>query len=276
MTFELSRRLTAVPAGLERHPALARLDLQFCGSGSEAQVSRGPLGCGFPVVGDHPWLVALGFQGPGGGAARFMCSGALISDQHVVTSARCALGVGSLHMTTARLGEYDFHTKRDCLWYAPDLCTEAVDVPVGSMLVHPEFEKHGNDASPFDLAVVQLLKPIKPHYGVLPICLPMFPPRQPPHRQVALTLGLSGGPQPEGDSAATCCQCDRDRSATSHVMDAQRLDVFNVSSSAGAGCAYRLLVRPAPSECGRPGAAVTYAPVQPHVAWILDSIDRLA
>ncbi|KAF0307644.1 hypothetical protein FJT64_021050 [Amphibalanus amphitrite] len=239
------QRLTAVPAGLERHPALARLDLQFCGSGSEAQVSRGPLGCGFPVVGDHPWLVALGFQGPGGGAARFMCSGALISDQHVVTSARCALGVGS-----------------------------------------PAYD-HGAS-------------------------------RRPPHRQVALTLGLSGGPQPEGDSAATCCQCDRDRSATSHVMDAQRLDVFNASSSAGAGCAYRLLserpgrparclgagapcradlggplvaadrfgtafyllgvasVRPAPSECGRPGAAVTYAPVQPHVAWILDSIDRLA
>ena len=316
---ENQRRQSTVLAGLERHRALARLDLQFCGSGSESQVSRGPLGCGFPVVGDHPWLVALGFQGEAGAGrqARFMCSGALISDQHVVTSARCALGVGNLRMTTARLGEYDFHTKRDCLWYAPEQCTESFDVDISGVMVHPDFKKRGSDASAFDVAVVRLARPVTLRHGVLPICLPMFPLRRPPHRQMALTLGLSGGKQPAGDAAATCCQCDRDRSATSHVMDQQKLDVFNVSAAARPDCQYRLLserpgqparclgagtpcladlggplvaadrfgssfyllgvasVRPASSECGRPGAAVTYAPVQPHVTWILDSIERL-
>ena len=311
------QRQTTVLAGLERHPALARLDLQFCGTGSETQISRGPLGCGFPVVGDHPWLVALGFQAPGGGKTRFLCSGALISDQHVVTSARCALGAGSHQLKTVRLGEYDFHTRRDCLWYAPELCTEATDVAVGDTTVHPDFVRRGSDASAFDVAVVRLSRPVELRYGVLPICLPMFPLRRPPHRQLALTLGLLGGQQPDGDGAAPCCKCDRDRSATSHMMDEQKLGVFNKSSTDQAACQYKLLseqadqpasclgggtpcladmgaplvgadrfgaayyllgvasVRPSPRECRKRGVSVTYAPVQPHVSWILDSMSAM-
>ncbi|KAF0307643.1 hypothetical protein FJT64_021049 [Amphibalanus amphitrite] len=163
------QRLTAVPAGLERHPALARLDLQFCGSGSEAQVSRGPLGCGFPVVGDHPWLVALGFQGPGGGAARFI------------------------------------------VW----TCSTRRRRPARACAYRLLSERPGRPAR----------------------CL----------------------------GAGAPCRAD----LGGPLVAADRF-----------GTAFYLLgvasVRPAPSECGRPGAAVTYAPVQPHVAWILDSIDRLA
>ena len=38
----------AVHDALVDNPGLKFLDLDFCGTGSESQISRGPLGCGFP------------------------------------------------------------------------------------------------------------------------------------------------------------------------------------------------------------------------------------
>ncbi|XP_037072298.1 phenoloxidase-activating factor 3-like [Pollicipes pollicipes] len=302
--ISLEQRQTTLLPGLADHPALGRLDLRFCGSGSESQLSRGPLGCGFPVVGDHPWLVALGFTGPDGRVV-FSCSGALISDQHVVTSARCALGTRGYMLSTVRLGEYDFSSRRDCLWYDPTVCTEATDVAVHSLTVHPDFVKHGGDPSRFDMALVQLSKPVTLGHGVQPICLPMFPLRHQPHRLYSLTMGLHSGPQPE-------------RSTTTHVMDEERLALFNTSYDGPGPCQYRLLseadgepnrclgsgtpcvadlgaplvapdqfgsayflmgvasMRPAQRECHRPGVSVSYAPVRPHVSWILDSLALLA
>ncbi|XP_037075578.1 uncharacterized protein LOC119096761 [Pollicipes pollicipes] len=169
----MEKRQTMLLPGLANHPAVGRLDLRFWGSGSESQISRDPLGCGFPVVGDHPWLVALGFTGPDGRIV-FSCSGALISDQHVVTSARCALGTRGYTLSTVRLGEYDFSSRRDCVWYDPTLRTEARDVAVHSLTVHPDF-------------------------------------------------------------------VNRQRSTTTHVMDEEKLAVYNTSYYGPEPCQYRLL-----------------------------------
>ncbi|XP_037072303.1 CLIP domain-containing serine protease 14D-like [Pollicipes pollicipes] len=276
-----------------------------------------PPRCGFPVVGDHPWLVALGFTGPDGRVV-FSCSGALISDQHVVTSARCPLSVRGYNLSTARVGEYDFSTQRDCLWFEPTMCIEAKDVAVHSATVHPDFVKHGSDPSRFDVALVQLSKPVTVGHGVQPICLPMFPLRPQPHYLFALMMGLHNGPQPAADGAATRRECGRQCSTTTHVMDEERLAVYNTSYDGPGPCRYRLLseadgepnrcigsgtpcvadlgaplvapdqfgsayflmgaasMRPVQRECHRPDASVSYAPVLPHVRWILDSLTMLA
>ncbi|XP_037075588.1 uncharacterized protein LOC119096768 [Pollicipes pollicipes] len=210
----MEKRQTMLLPGLANHPAVGRLDLRFWGSGSESQMNRGPLGCGLPVEGDHPWLVALGFTGPDGRVI-FSCSGALISDQHVVTSARCALGTRGYMLSTVRLGEYDFSSRRDCVWYDPTLRTEARDVAVHSLTVHPDFVKHGGDTSRFDVPL--------------------------PHRLFPLTMGLHSGLPPASDGAATCRECSRQRSTTTHVMDEEKLAVYNTSYYGPEPCQYRLL-----------------------------------
>ncbi|XP_037072301.1 venom serine protease Bi-VSP-like [Pollicipes pollicipes] len=237
--ISLEKRQTTLLPGLADHPALGRLDLRFCGSGSESQTSRGPLGCGFPIVGDHPWLVALGFTGPDGRVI-FSCSGALISDQHVVTSARCALSARGYKLSTARLGEYDFRNRRDCVWYDKTVCTEATDVAVHSATVQPDFVKQGRNASRFDVALVQLSQPV--------------------------TLGHG-------------------RSNTTHVMDEEKLAVYNTSYDGPGPCQYRLLSEAdgEPNRClgsGTPCVADLGAPLVARdkfgTAYFLMGVDQHA
>jgi len=316
----LKERRTTVMPELKDKRALKEglIDLQFCGEGSESQISRGPLACGFPVVGDHPWLVTLGFRGRRGRVIH-SCSGALISDQYVVTTARCARGSHQFQLVSVRLGEYDFSSTQDCLWYDPTTCTKAEEVAVERVAAHPQFDPRSSryQAHLFDVAVLKLARKVTIRHGVRPICLPMYPLRHAPHRQFALTMGLLTGREPEGDAAAACCECDRDRSTTTHVMDEQQLSLYN-SSYDGADCRYQLLaetleqpaqclgggpdtascmadlggplvaadrfgsafflmgvasMRPSSRDCSR--RPVTYAPVRPHMGWILDSMDKL-
>ncbi|XP_037072302.1 phenoloxidase-activating factor 3-like [Pollicipes pollicipes] len=264
--ISLEKRQTTLLPGLADHPALGRLDLRFCGSGSESQNSRGPLGCGFPVVGDHPWLVALGFT-VANGRIFFACSGALISDQHVVTSARCALGARGQKLSTARLGEYDLADRRDCVWYDKTVCTEAKDVAVHSATVHPDFVKQGRNPSRFDVALVQLSQPRSTTTHVMD------------EEKLALYNTSYDGPGPcqyrllsEADGEPNRClgsgtPCMADLGAPLVARDKF-------------GAAYFLMgvasIRPAQKQCRRPGALVSYAPVRPHVRWILDSLAKLA
>ena len=234
-------RRMAVFESLVNHPGLKYLDLEFCGSGSEAQISRGPLGCGFPVVGDHPWLVALGFR-DSKGRVTYSCSGALISDQFVVTSARCALGGHDFTLTRARLGEYDFGTASDCLWYAPEQCLHSQEIDTADVMVHPKFKPSlwQSGASLYDIGIVRLAKPAVLTYGILPICLPIYSERAPPRSQRAVSFSLEST-APMTDSGAACCNCSRDRGATSHVMDAVRLSHYNETYDGPEPCRYRML-----------------------------------
>jgi len=226
---------------LANHTALPLLDLDFCGSGSESQISRGPLSCGFPIVGDHPWLVALGFRQQDG-TTTYQCTGVIVSDRYVVTSARCATG----KPVTVRASEYDFSSLDDCLWYAPETCIRSVEREVDNVKIHPRFPS-GSVASGLpsldDIAVVQLNESLVFDYGVMSICLPIFPDRQPPNKQFALSFGLGKDAQPKLDASATCCNCSRKRNATSHLMDKERVidagATYNGTNQKP--CHYRLL-----------------------------------
>ncbi|KAF0311234.1 Phenoloxidase-activating factor 3 [Amphibalanus amphitrite] len=250
--LSLKERRTAVFDSLANHPGLKFLDLEFCGTGSEAQISRGPLGCGFPVVGDHPWLVALGFRAPGG-RITYTCAGALISDQFVVTSARCALGGHDFPLAKVRLGEYDFGTSSDCLWYAPEQCLQSQEIDTADVMVHPKFKPSlwRAGASLYDIGIVRLAKPVVLTYGILPICLPIYSERPPPRSQRAIGFSLESS-APMTDSGAACCNCSRDRGATSHVMDAVRLSHFNETYDGPDACRYRMLGE----KAGEPGTCI--------------------
>ncbi|XP_037072297.1 phenoloxidase-activating factor 3-like [Pollicipes pollicipes] len=263
----LEKRQTTLLPDLTDHPALGRLNLRFCGSGSESQISRGPLGCGFPVVGDHPWLVALGFTGPDGRVV-FSCSGALISDQHVVTSARCALGTRRFVLTTARLGEYDFSTRQDCLWYDPTVCTEAKEVAVHAFTVHPDFVNNGGDPSRLDVALVQLSNRQRSNTTHVM-----------DEEKLALFNTSYDGPGPCQYRLLSEADGEPDRCLGSGAPCMADLGAPLVAPDQF-GSAYFLMgvasMRPAQKECRRPGVSVSYAPVRPHVRWILDSLAMLA
>ncbi|XP_037079981.1 phenoloxidase-activating factor 3-like [Pollicipes pollicipes] len=285
----LCRVTTTVLPELVNHPGLEVLDLEFCGTGSEQQVSRGPLNCGFPVVGDHPWLVTLGFRNPMGGRV-FACSGALISDQFVVTSARCALGTSHFPLEVVRAGDYSLSTKNDCLWYAPEQCLDPPRVvDISDVLVHPRFterEFQDSEAHLYDIAVVKLAEPLIIDFGVMPVCLPIFPQRGPPVKQYAVSSSLAMAEQVTFDSRAACCECSRDRNATSNMMDDLRLVDDGTVYNGTEPCQYRLLhfyllgvasLVPSRAACARMrGASVVYLPVRAHLRWLLDSIDCLA
>lgn len=237
-------KITVLPE-LADHAALDSLDLMFCGTGSESQISRGPLGCGFPSVGDHPWLVALGYRSSVDGSLSFRCSGALISDSLVLTSARCAVGTEAMTLTTIRAGEYNLTSPKDCLWYEPDLCVDVQEAGIANVLPHPEFFNILVPGKPslFDIAVVQLDRKLTVSYGVNSICLPMFPARHPPNKMFSLSFGLHSQPEapPTPEAGATCCSCNRNRNTSYLVMDDERLIDYNATYNSTEPCQYRLL-----------------------------------
>lgn len=247
------------------HPALKRLDLKFCGAFSHSQTSRGPLGCGYPVVGDHPWLVALGFKTPQSGLV-YACSGVLITPTIVLTSARCARGAKDYPLSQVRLGEFDLKAREDCVWYEKLNCQRKRMESVNKTLLHPTFiASSATHAHAHDIALLRLTEPAHIDHQVQTVCLPIFASRPPPNNQFALSFGLQKNNQiTELDGHGKCCVCSRDRNSSTFVMDEERLFKYDAKPvSDNIPCFYRVLSLDGSTRClgsGTPCIADTGAP----------------
>ncbi|XP_063698020.1 CLIP domain-containing serine protease HP8-like [Culicoides brevitarsis] len=125
-------------------------------------------GCGFMVsdkiyrhgtraaIGDFPWITLLLTEN-----SNFACSGALINEKYVLTSADC---IKRNPVTTVRLGEYNLNTTNDCYRYGITMeCSDPVqEIPIEDVKIHEKA----------DIALLRLTKSVKKSIFVRPICLP--------------------------------------------------------------------------------------------------------
>jgi len=168
------------------HPGFDRLgNLETCG---RSFINQRIVGGKVAELGQYPWLVNIGYSGPGG-EVEYKCGGSLIGPRHVLTAAHCVSGLPrSYSFTRVRVGEYDLSKSKegeiDCDkdgWCAPlpqDFAPEQV-------LTHPEYNKPNRFQN--DIAIVKLDKNViengepEIHYLLIPflffrLCVYCVPP----------------------------------------------------------------------------------------------------
>ncbi|CAG7836946.1 unnamed protein product [Allacma fusca] len=128
--------------------------------------------CGFSnathkrIVGGHdadkgawPWMAALGYKDADTGGVNFLCGGALVSDQHVVTASHCVHNRDDLAII--RFGDLNLFTDDDGV--------TPVDVPVAEVIKNPNYNP---TTFQNDIAVIRLKEKVPISFLVHPICLP--------------------------------------------------------------------------------------------------------
>jgi len=106
--------------------------------------------------GAWPWVVALGYTNPQGGYS-YLCGGALISSQHVLTAAHCVNG----NLRTVLVGEHILENDND------GANPEEINVSLSTK--HPRYNRRSYNN---DIAVLKLQRPVGWRPDVRSICLP--------------------------------------------------------------------------------------------------------
>ncbi|XP_050697258.1 venom serine protease Bi-VSP-like isoform X2 [Eriocheir sinensis] len=138
---------------------LNRLPQDSCGKSDSLAAVR-IVGGSEPPIGAHPWLAALGYENVRG-KVQFLCGGALVTDQHVVTAAHCIKDRDDLKVV--RLGEHDLNREDD---------TKHEDFDIATRTLHPSYNTPSSFAN--DIAVLKLSRPVKfRKQAIVPVCLPL-------------------------------------------------------------------------------------------------------
>lgn len=111
-----------------------------------------------PRIGMYPWLAALGYE-DGQGEVDFLCGGALVTHQHVITAAHCVRNRNDL--VVVRLGEHDLSQEDE---------SPHEDFGILRRTIHEDFSptSYAND-----IAVLKLDRPAKFSKAIKAICLPL-------------------------------------------------------------------------------------------------------
>ncbi|KAG7174978.1 Proclotting enzyme-like 8 [Homarus americanus] len=132
------------------------LSVETCGMASTTNVRI--VGGIPPQIGSYPWLAALGFVN-GQGTVEFLCGGALVTNQHVVTAAHCVRNRNDLKLV--RLGEHDLNRTDEAVHE---------DFDIMSRTIHADF----NPVSfANDIAILKLDRPVTFRDAIQPVCLPL-------------------------------------------------------------------------------------------------------
>lgn len=104
-------------------------------------------------------MAVLGYE-DGRGQVSFLCGGALITNQHVVTAAHCIHDRSDL--AVVRLGEHDLDREDE---------VEHMDFEIAEKMVH---EKFNTVSFANDIAVLKLNRPVTFGKYVSPVCMPLI------------------------------------------------------------------------------------------------------
>ncbi|CAB4066967.1 unnamed protein product [Lepeophtheirus salmonis] len=130
-----------------------------CGLTKHNSFSKRIIGGKKAKFAELPWQVHIRISG-------YQCGGVLLNHLHVATAAHC-VHRNKLDQITVRLGEFD--TKN----------TDKIDEPLDSesfkvtkIRLHPEFRYMLTQPDRYDIAILELDRPVVYKDNILPICLP--------------------------------------------------------------------------------------------------------
>jgi len=110
-------------------------------------------------MGAWPWITLLGFRDPNNGKVEYLCGGALITDQHVITAAHCVKDKDDLY--SVRVGEHDVNSEKDG--------ASPQEIRIAAKMPHEKFDSVSFQN---DIAILKLSQKVKLTPEVQPICLP--------------------------------------------------------------------------------------------------------
>ncbi|KAL7644136.1 UNVERIFIED_CONTAM: hypothetical protein RMT77_004960 [Armadillidium vulgare] len=129
------------------------------------------------LVGELPWMAALGYTVEGNNKPSFLCAGAIISSKYVLTAANCLdpESLGKKRLSVIHLGDYDLDTERDCLQTPFGLLCSKPHIVVGieETVSHPDYNIRGKYSD--DIALIRLNVTLNfedSSARIEPVCLP--------------------------------------------------------------------------------------------------------
>ncbi|XP_031327655.1 CLIP domain-containing serine protease 14D-like [Photinus pyralis] len=123
-----------------------------------------------------PWMALLSYETPNG--TEFRCSGSVINNRYILTSAHCLSKNREIKLKEVRCGEHNLNTLVDCegedvTAYNTKMCAPPVqDIGIEEIIAHP-----GYNLKSFtnDIGLIRLERPLNVvAENVQPICLPVY------------------------------------------------------------------------------------------------------
>ncbi|XP_031354805.1 melanization protease 1-like isoform X2 [Photinus pyralis] len=151
---------------------------RFCGYQHSDEYSRDSPNV---TINEFPWVAQLLYDDK----RRVRCTGSLINNRYVLTSAQCVSN--NQNLVGVRLGDFNRTSVEDCVHHTifGEECSEPVqEFEIDEIIPHPKFNK---STSEDDIAVIRLSHNAQYTDYIRPICLPIPGSRDIGDKELALS-----------------------------------------------------------------------------------------